>query len=133
MKKIGLILICSLLLISRITGQQIEPTYVLLKNAFIIDCIGEQAKRGDLLIKSEKIESIDYKDPINPPKGCIIYDLSDQYILPGLIDAHVHFATDPSGQDNLEDTKRRLRNKLEHGITSVRDMAGDARSISIPF
>jgi imidazolonepropionase-like amidohydrolase len=55
--------------------------------------------------------------------------LKGKFVVPGLIDAHVHFATDPTDErrDNAEKT---LKEMLLTGITSVRDMAGDARALS---
>lgn len=55
--------------------------------------------------------------------------LKNKYVVPGLIDAHVHFATNPSleRRDNAEMV---LKQMLLSGITSVRDMAGDARALS---
>lgn len=104
-----------------------QSTYILLKNALIIDGISEIPKKGDLLIKNQQIEQISYQKTITPPKNATIYDLSDKFLIPGLIDAHVHFGTDPSGGDNITDTKKRLAYLLNKGITAVRDMAGDAR------
>jgi len=108
-------------------GETKDSTYILLKNALIIDGISTTAKKGDVLIRAQQIENIDYQKIIIPPKNTIIYDLTDKYIIPGLIDAHVHFGTDPSGSDNIVDTKKRLAYLLKNGITSVRDMAGDTR------
>lgn len=56
-------------------------------------------------------------------------NLKNKYVLPGLIDAHVHFATDPTAErrDNAEKV---LKEMLLTGITSVRDMAGDTRALS---
>ena len=56
--------------------------------------------------------------------------MTGKYLLPGLIDAHVHLATDPSGTDNREQTLNTLKRMLFKGITSVRDMAGDARTLA---
>ena len=52
------------------------------------------------------------------------------FITPGLIDAHVHLGTNPSSGDNLEATLARLNYLLKKGVTTVRDMAGDARYVS---
>lgn len=102
-------------------------TYILLKNATIIDCISDRPQKGDLLIKNQKIEQIFFEKTITPPEGTITYDLTGKFIMPGLIDAHVHMGTDPSGSDNLEITQSRLKYLLKNGITAVRDMAGDTR------
>ena len=129
MKKIiGIFLGCIFFLPTLQSQNELrDTTLILLKNAFIIDGIEDKAQKGDILIKNEQIDQVVYGASIPPPKGAIIYDLSDKYIIPGLIDAHVHFGTDPSGSDNLEDTKKRLNYLLKNGITSVRDMAGDTR------
>jgi len=52
------------------------------------------------------------------------------FITPGLIDAHVHLGTNPSSGDNLAATLDRLNYLLSKGVTTVRDMAGDARYLS---
>jgi imidazolonepropionase-like amidohydrolase len=50
--------------------------------------------------------------------------------MPGLIDSHVHLATDPTKEDNRMKTEKDLKEMLFSGITSVRDMAGDARALA---
>lgn len=108
-------------------NEKVESTFILLKNAYIIDGVSDAAKKGAILIKDNQIEKVVYDKAILPPKGTIIYDLTDKFLLPGLIDAHVHFGTSPSGSDNLEATIKRLAHLLKNGVTSVRDMAGDTR------
>ena len=58
------------------------------------------------------------------PGGVRTVDLAGKFVIPGLIDAHVHTATDPEGPDKNAATALGLA--LLGGITSVRDMAGDA-------
>lgn len=111
----------------QVQGETKDSTYILLKNALIIDGVSTVARKGDILMHHQKIEKIAYQQAILPPKNTITYDLTDQYIIPGLIDAHVHFGTDPSGSDNIVDTKKRLVHLLKNGVTAVRDMAGDTR------
>ena len=108
-------------------NKEVQPVFIVLKDAMIIDGVGEEAKKGTILIKDNLIESVAYGEEITSPKGAIIYDLTDKFMIPGLIDAHLHFGTSPSGRDNLEDTKKRLSHLLKNGVTSVRDMAGDTR------
>ncbi|MGI9530525.1 amidohydrolase family protein [Lutimonas sp.] len=55
--------------------------------------------------------------------------LKNKYVVPGLIDAHVHFATDPT-RERRDHAEMVLKEMLLTGITSVRDMAGDARALS---
>ncbi|MHA4811203.1 amidohydrolase family protein [Flavitalea flava] len=64
------------------------------------------------------------------PDSMSIIKLTGKYLIPGLIDTHVHLATDPSGKDNRAATLDVLNRMLYSGITSVRDMAGDARTLA---
>lgn len=64
------------------------------------------------------------------PDTATIINLSGKYVLPGLIDAHVHIATDPSGVDNRAHTLDALKRMLYSGVTTVRDMAGDGRVLA---
>lgn len=56
----------------------------------------------------------------------VMVDLGGGYLIPGLIDAHVHLATSP----NRTRAERALRRLLYAGVTSVRDMAGDGRALA---
>ena len=102
-----------------------NENYILLKNATIIDMVTESGRTGDLLIKQDKIFDISFKDPIKPPKGAVIYDLSGKYIIPGLIDNHVHI-THSTYLDAVDEIETALKN----GITGVRDMGGDGRMLA---
>ncbi len=55
--------------------------------------------------------------------------LKGKFVIPGLIDAHVHFATDPT-EERRDHAEKVLKEMLLTGITSVRDMAGDARALA---
>ena len=52
-------------------------------------------------------------------------DCTGRYLLPGLINAHFHLANNP--EETREDRIAVLSYMLHHGITSIRDAAGDAR------
>lgn len=62
----------------------------------------------------------------NAPRDAIVTNLGGGYVIPGLIDAHVHLATVP----NRERAEEHLTKLLYSGVTAVRDMAGDARSLA---
>jgi len=72
---------------------------------------------------------------ILPSKNYIANDtvqaiiLKGKFVVPGLIDAHVHFATDPT-EERRDNAEQVLKEMLLTGVTSVRDMAGDARALS---
>ncbi len=83
-----------------------------------------------VLIQNGKIEKV-FPDNTQPlPDSVSIIRAAGKYLIPGLIDTHVHMATDPSGTDNRLNTLRVLEAMLRSGITTVRDMAGDARVLT---
>jgi len=83
-----------------------------------------------VLIHHNIIEDV-FPDGSRPiPDTFHILKMTGKYLLPGLIDVHVHLATDPSGEDNREHTLNTLKRMLLKGVTSVRDMAGDARILA---
>ena len=60
------------------------------------------------------------------PKGARTVRLNGRYIIPGLINSHVHVATLAIPRD----ARAYLRRELYSGVTMVRDMAGDVRLIA---
>lgn len=65
---------------------------------------------------------------------CFSYSqLKGKYLLPDLIDTHVHLGTDPTGTDNRAHTLSVLEHMLFSGINTVRDMAGDLISPDIYY
>jgi imidazolonepropionase-like amidohydrolase len=61
-----------------------------------------------------------------PPEGARVVEASGLYVVPGLIDAHVHIATPPDAAS----ARATLRRQLYAGVTAVRVMADDLRSVA---
>ncbi|HET9950103.1 MAG TPA: amidohydrolase family protein [Longimicrobiales bacterium] len=59
-------------------------------------------------------------------RNAIVVDLGGGWVVPGLVDAHVHLSTSP----DRETAEAELYRMLYAGITAVRDMAGDARALA---
>ncbi|MEO9468659.1 amidohydrolase family protein [Parasphingorhabdus sp.] len=59
-------------------------------------------------------------------KDATVFDMAGQFAIPGLIDSHVHLATIP----HREIASALLKRSIYGGITGVRDMAGDVRSLA---
>jgi len=83
-----------------------------------------------LVIENDIISGIFDSNDYNKPDSIQVMNFRGHFVVPGLIDAHVHLATNPSKEDNFEVTKKRLEYLLKNGITTVRDMAGDARYLN---
>ncbi len=98
---------------------------VLIRDVTVIDGTGSPGRAGlDVLIRDGLIESIQSTAGPIDFDGRVI-DGSNRFLIPGIIDAHVHL----SGSTRSEIQKLLLW-LVEGGVTSVRDMAGDARALA---
>ena len=60
------------------------------------------------------------------PRDAIVVNLGGGWVIPGLVDAHVHLSTTP----DRATSEAELHRLLYGGVTAVRDMAGDARALA---
>ena len=101
------------MLVTRTTGfteaeGQAELHTIALTNASVLDGISQQPiRRATVLIREGKIVSLDARQSI--PAGASVVDVEGRWLVPGLIDAHVHFA-------DLAAARIALRS----GVTTVR-------------
>ena len=101
---------------------------VVYRHATLIDGTGTPARRDmDVLVAGERIRLV-LPDSALPPAEAAkarIVDLQGRYLIPGLVDSHVHLATPP----NRRQAEAELRRNLYGGVTAVRDMADDLRVV----
>ncbi|MGH7618360.1 MAG: amidohydrolase family protein, partial [Gemmatimonadaceae bacterium] len=95
----------------------------------VITGTGAVLQNQTILITDSIITVIGPARVIKTPTGAQIVDGRGKFVIPGLIDAHVHLATEPSGEDTRPRALARLEAALYGGVTSVRDMAGDTRAL----
>ncbi|WP_316798474.1 amidohydrolase family protein [Pedobacter frigidisoli] len=101
-------------------AQEKQDVYLTLKHANIIDIEkGRVISDMTVLIKNDRIASV-YKG--NRTKGEVI-DIQYKYLVPGLVDSHAH-VTNISGSP-IERSYKVLDYLLKHGITTIRDAAGN--------
>jgi len=94
-------------------------------NATVIDGTGAAPlPKQTILVSRGVIEEIFETGSRKLPADVRVVDVAGKFVIPGLIDSHVHVATDPTGGD--ANAPELLRLGLLGGVTSVRDMAGDA-------
>jgi imidazolonepropionase-like amidohydrolase len=81
-----------------------------------------------ILVDGERIAAAgpDAEVAAAAPKDARVVDLAGRFVLPGLIDSHEHLATPP----NRRQAEASLRRDLFGGVTAVRDMADDLRSVA---
>jgi hypothetical protein len=79
-----------------------------------------------VLVRGAKIEAIGQAGSCSIPQGARTVRLNGRYMIPGLINSHVHVATLAIPRE----ARAYLRRELYSGVTMVRDMAGDVRLIA---
>lgn len=111
------------------TNATEKDSLLVLKNGSIIRLTseGSSMNKGTIVIENEKIIEVNYKDLTKVYPNAETIDLQGKYLLPGLIDSHVHLATVPKTNryENNEFMEKQLDEMLYSGITSVRDMTGN--------
>jgi hypothetical protein len=93
----------------------------------VIDMIGPQPLPDQtVLIEKKRIKNIGPSSSVAIPRGARVLDASGKFLVPGLVDMHVHLtaAGEPHGS-----RKFMLPLLLANGITSVRDMGGYLESL----
>lgn len=110
-------------------------TIHVLKNATLIDGTGSKPlERGLVAIEGETLLFVGKTEDWQKPEGKDVHemDVAGKYILPGLIDSHVHIAAEclpdstmagPWGWTTLIMLKH-AQNTLSAGITTIRDVGG---------
>lgn len=110
-------------------------SYTLIHNGTLIDGNGgAPLKNAAVLIRDNRIQAVGHKSDIPLPDADLTYlDAQGGFILPGLIDTHVHLMLE--GFDIMRqlstpfsvrfyESVGRMRRTVEAGITSVRDAGG---------
>ena len=108
------------------TGAR-EPA-TLYADATVIDGTGAAPKpHQDILVRGERIVAIGGHGTLAGIDAGDVrtVDLSGRFVIPGLVDTHVHLATPP----DLPRARPVLRRNLYGGVTAVRDMADDLRPV----
>ena len=137
MKKItlmlGILSLYPILVIGHEEEQEQEPEEevlpVVIRNVTLIDGNGGEPRSNvSILILEDSIIGV-VENEREIPIESRIYDYSGHYVIPGLIDAHVHVTSNPSEEPRIY-SESRLKHALYGGITTVRDLASDTRSLA---
>jgi imidazolonepropionase-like amidohydrolase len=129
MKKPPLLLLLMTLCLAGVA--QYSPRLLALTQAAIIDSNHRSPLINQtVLIANGRIKDIFPSGSRPIPDSAVVINLNEKFVLPGLIDSHVHMATDPSDVDRRDRTLDVLNRMLYSGVTTVRDMAGDGRVLA---
>lgn len=114
--------------------------HTVLKGMTLIDGTGRIIEDAILVWKDKHIVAVGEKSQVEQPADAIVYNLEDKFVIPGLIDTHIHLdmhgMADTYHESLVEDKLRAIRatlemgNTIRAGITTVRN-AGSANYIDI--
>lgn len=110
---------------------QYAPGLLALQDLSLFDVqTGKMITHQTVLIRGTVIEAVGPEGTVNIPDAAHRINCKGKFLLPGLIDTHVHLLSDVSETDNRARAERDSKAMLLTGITSVRDMAGDGRALA---
>ncbi len=91
---------------------------LIIQNATLFDATGAPPRSSmSVLVEGERIAAVAPSAQLTPPPGAAVIDATGKFLIPGLIDMHVHVALS-GGEDAL-------LGWLGAGITTIRDVGGD--------
>ncbi len=135
-KQIGFAALCTMSIVLSLPAiaQQAAPPEVIFRNVRVLDVVkGELGPATDVVVRGSRIESVGV--PAKTAAGAKIIDGKGRTLMPGLIDAHVHFGFgsllltqlyDPSTTPEKLGTAMAASagQMLLRGFTAARDMGG---------
>ena len=139
-KRIGILALFSLALVSAPALRAQEPEVTVIRNATILTITHGTIENGSILIRNGKIASVG-KD-MRIPEGAKVIDAAGEFVMPGIVDCHSHIAVDGdvnegsvsvSSMVNIGDVlnpdDRDIYLDLAGGVTSANILHGSANPI----
>ena len=139
MRAISLLLLSTFLFASPLIAQTPTPSAppkvdTVIHAGTLLDRPGKEPRRNaSVLIAKGKITAVQ-DGHVKPPEGATLIDLKDRFVLPGLIDCHVHLTSDRAGvegqlssvtdsvADRSYEAAWNARKTLDAGFTTVRNL-----------
>ena len=114
-----------------------EQSVVVIHAGTLLDRPGHPPRRNaSIIVRGGRIEAVQ-DGFVAPPAGARLIDLSDRFVLPGLIDSHVHLTSDRAGiEGQLSEVTDSVALRayeaawnagktLQAGFTTVRNLGSD--------
>jgi imidazolonepropionase-like amidohydrolase len=134
------IAIAALTVVAGAAHAQVAEGYVAVQAGRLLDRPGQPARGpSTVLIRNGRIEAV--REGHVAPAGAKVIDLRDRFVLPGLIDSHVHLESDRAGvegqlakvtdnpADQAYEAAMNARKTLRAGFTTVRNLGDGAGAV----
>jgi imidazolonepropionase-like amidohydrolase len=122
---------------------QAEQGYAVIHAGALLDRPGREPRRNaSLVVRAGKVVSVQ-DGFIDAPAGARVIDLRDRFVLPGLIDSHVHLDSDRAGNEGLlagfteskqlgaYETLWNAHKTLGAGFTTVRNLGDPGGALAL--
>ena len=120
------------------TARQPAAEIIIVHAGTLLDRPGQAPRHhASLILRNGKVEAVrDGFVPVSEVPGARLIDLSDKFVLPGLIDSHVHLDSDRAGVEGqlagvtdspasfAYEAAWNARKTLDAGFTTVRNLGG---------
>lgn len=99
------------------------PADLVLRDATVVDVAAGRLVTGQaVVVRGDRILAVVDARTLSRYRAAKTLSLKGRFLIPGLWDSHVHFG---GGEALIEENRQLLPLYLAHGITTVRDCAGD--------
>lgn len=110
-----------------VAGQRIQSPPVAIVNVNVLPMDRERILAGQtVLVEGGHISRIGPSGTVGVPTGAITVDGAGKYLLPGLVDVHVHLASNPEPQQ-----RALLTLFVANGVTTVLNMRGNPQLLEL--
>lgn len=123
--------------------QPQQPPVIVIHAGTLLDRPGRPPRRNaTLILRGDRIEAVQ-EGFVEPPPGAVAIDLRDRFVLPGLIDSHVHLSSDRAGNEGLlaaftdtpqlsaYETLWNAQKTLDAGFTTVRNLGDEGATLAL--
>ena len=128
MYKINLIIL-SILICLACSPSRNQNIDLIIGNATLIDGTGKAVVlEATIMIKNGIIYSISSKKIEHIPEDAVFFDATGKYVMPGIVDVHVHFSSGGLEPHDSSTNEHVFRQFLYYGVTTVFNLGADGGS-----
>lgn len=118
-----------ILIFSACSSLNIQDVDLIISDATLIDGTGDvPSSKVNIFIKDGIISHISSKNIKHVPASTVLINATGKYVMPGLVDVHVHFTSGGLEPHDSHTNERVFRQFLYYGVTTVFNLGADGGS-----